>query len=128
MSHHLTAGQRALLENTLQLRLQDLLRQQNLHQEGRSRVDHAHQLLTQDDDDAPARAADREVDQALTELEQVELREVTRALKRVVGDDHYGRCEDCSVTIPFDRLRLNPAVRRCVACQGAREGSGHPAR
>jgi DnaK suppressor protein len=127
MSHHLTAGQRAMLENTLRLRLQDLLRQRDLHQEGHSRVDHARQVLTQDDDDAPAHASDREVDQSLTDLEQIELREVTRALERV-GDAHYGLCEDCSATIPFDRLRLNPAARRCVSCQGAREGSGQPAR
>lgn len=127
MNHHLTAGQRTMLENTLRLRLQDLLRQRDLHQEGRSRVDHARQVLTQDDDDAVAHAADREVDQALTDLEQVELREVTRALERV-GDEHYGRCEDCGAAIPFDRLRLNPAARRCVGCQGAREHSGHSPR
>jgi DnaK suppressor protein len=127
MSHHLTAGQRAMLEHTLRLRLQDLLRQRDLHQEGRSRVDHARQMLTQDDDDASAHASDREVDQALTELEQAELREVTRALERI-GDEHYGLCEDCGVSIPFERLRFNPAARRCVACQGAREASGHPPR
>lgn len=127
MTPHLSAAQRALLEDTLRLRLQDLLRRQGAHQEGHSRVEHARELLTQDSDDASAHAAGRELDQALTELEQVELREVTRALERI-SDPHYGLCEDCGVAIPFERLRLNPAVRRCVACQGAREGSGHPAR
>ena len=62
MSTHLTAGQRALMEAAPVRRQLEL--EQQIAQElgGRSRPEHAREVLLQDADDSPARDADREVD------------------------------------------------------------------
>jgi len=49
------------------LRRQAILAQLELHHGGQSRAEHARAVLQQDADDAPQRAADREVDLALTD-------------------------------------------------------------
>ncbi len=118
--HHLTAGQRALLRAELELRRQQLDSQLSTHQEGRSRAEHARDVLERDFDDAPQRAMDREVDMALSDLELQELGEVSRALRRIDEDD-YGTCGDCGDDIPFDRLKAEPYALRCVACESQRE-------
>jgi len=120
MTTHLTAGQRALLQAELELRQRQLSRQLEVHQEGRSRVEHARDVLAQDFDDAPQRAMDREVDMALSEIDTQELAAVGRALTRVQADD-YGLCVDCGGGIPFDRLKVEPHALRCVACESKRE-------
>ena len=50
MTTHLTAGQRALLQAELESRQRQLSRQLEVHQEGRSRVEHARDVLAQDFD------------------------------------------------------------------------------
>jgi DnaK suppressor protein len=120
MTTHLTAGQRALLQAELESRQRQLSRQLEVHQEGRSRVEHARDVLAQDFDDAPQRAMDREVDMALSEIDTQELAAVGRALARVQADD-YGLCVDCGSGIPFDRLKVEPQALRCVACESRRE-------
>jgi DnaK suppressor protein len=122
MSTHLTAGQRALLQAELESRQEQVRRQLAVHQEGRTRVEHARDVLAQDFDDAPQRAMDREVDLALTEIDTQELRAIARALQRV-HDDDYGLCFDCGVGIPFDRLKIEPQALRCVACESRHEGA-----
>lgn len=123
MTTRFTAGQHALLVAALQLRHQQLDRQLAVHQEGRSRVEHAADVTGQDADDAPQRASDREVDFALSDLDARELRAVSRALQRL-HDGHYGDCVDCGVEIPFDRLRIEPHAERCVSCETLHERSG----
>ena len=122
MSTHLTTGQRALLQADLELRQEELRRQLAVHQEGRTRVEHARDVLAQDYDDAPQRAMDREVDQALTEFDTQELGAIGRALQRV-HDDDFGLCIDCGGEIPFDRLKIEPQALRCVTCESRRESA-----
>ena len=122
MSTHLTTGQRALLQTELELRQEELRRQLAVHQEGRTRVEHARDVLAQDYDDAPQRAMDREVDQALTEFDTQELGAIGRALQRV-HDDDFGLCIDCGGEIPFDRLKIEPQALRCVTCESRRESA-----
>jgi DnaK suppressor protein len=117
---HLTSGQRALLQTELELRKRSLGQQLETHQEGRTRVEHARDVLERDYDDAPQRAMDREVDMALSEIDTRELAAINRALKRVHEVD-YGLCEDCGAEIPFDRLKVEPHAQRCVSCETAFE-------
>ena len=77
-------------------------------------------MLQQDGDDAPARAADREVDLAFTDQERLELADIGLALQRLDGDD-YGLCVDCGEAIAFERLRVQPQALRCIGCEQARE-------
>jgi DnaK suppressor protein len=122
MDTHLTAGQRAQIKELLELRQHEL--DGRLAQElGQgSRALHAREVLQQDDDDAPQRAADREIDLAQTDREMRELGAVSRALARVAHPD-YGQCADCSAAIPFDRLKAEPWAERCVPCETRHEQS-----
>jgi len=49
-----------------------------------------------------------------------ELREVDAALARM-SQGSYGTCIDCRSEIDLERLRREPAARRCFACQSAYE-------
>jgi len=120
MSHFLSQGQRALLQQLLQMRQHELDRRVALHQGGGSRSDQARELLQQDGDDAPQRDGDREVDLARADRDIEELGAVSNALARL-HDADFGRCADCGVAIPFDRLKLEPWALRCVACEAKRE-------
>ena len=117
---HLSAGQRALLRAELDLRKHQLDRQLALHQEGRTRAEHAREVLERDYDDAPQRAMDREVDMALSDIDLQVLGLISQALKRL-DDDDFGICEDCGREIPFDRLKVEPYALRCVACETRHE-------
>lgn len=44
------------------------------------------------------------------------LREVEAAQERM-REGYYGRCEDCEVEIPYERLKAYPTARRCVTDQ-----------
>lgn len=117
---HLTAGQRALLKASLQQRQVQLDRRLAEHHGGQSRAEHAHDVLDQDNDDAPQREGERELDMALSDLETGELGAVSQALGRLAADT-YGKCIDCAAGIPFDRLKAEPWALRCVACETLRE-------
>lgn len=120
MSQHLTAGQRALLEAALVQRQHQIDQQLREHYEGLSRTEHTREVLRGDSDDAKHREGERELDMALSDRETHELGEVSDALKRLADGD-YGICADCGADIPFDRLKVEPGARRCVACESARE-------
>jgi DnaK suppressor protein len=122
MQSFLSAGQRALLQQLLQLRQHELDRQVARHQGSAGRVERAHELLQQDGDDAPQRDADRDVDLAQADREMVDLGAVSEALARV-HDADFGCCVDCGEPIPFDRLKIEPWALRCVACQSKREAA-----
>ncbi len=117
---HLTAGQHALLEAELQLRLRQLDRSLAEHHGGLSRAEHAREVLQQDGDDAPQRDSERELDMALSDRETAELGAASQALARL-REGTYGLCADCDAEIPFDRLKAEPWALRCVACETARE-------
>lgn len=120
MTITLTPGQRAQLEAALMVRRQELERQLAEHLHGQTRAERAHDVLTQDGDDAPQRLPERDIAAALTNQEQAELERVTAALQRLERGD-YGRCVDCGIDIPFDRLKAEPWALRCVDCEAARE-------
>lgn len=120
MTSHLTAGQRALLEATLVQRQHQLDKRVAEHRQGMTRAEHAREVLLQDDDDAPRREGERELDLALTDMETQELGAVSQALRRLHNDE-FGLCADCTREIPFDRLKAEPWALRCVACESARE-------
>lgn len=120
MTTHLTAGQRALLEAALVQRQHQLDRRLAEHNDGLSRVEHAREVLQQDVREVAQREEEREVDMALSDMEQRELGEVSAALRRLQAGD-FGRCTDCDAEIPFDRLKVEPWALRCVACESRRE-------
>jgi RNA polymerase-binding protein DksA len=124
MSKHLTPGQRALLQAELEQRQSTLSEQLASHLRGRTRAERAHDLRTQDGDDAPQRAPEIAMAAALTERERQELDHVAAALKRLSGDT-YGECMDCGNGIPFDRLKVEPWATRCVDCESRREKARH---
>jgi DnaK suppressor protein len=93
-----------------------------MRQAGGSRSEHASEILRQDSDDATQRMADREIDLARADRDIEELGAVSDALARV-HDADFGRCTDCGVAIPFDRLKLEPWALRCVDCEAKRERS-----
>ena len=122
MPYFLSPGQRALLQQLLQMRQHELDRRVALH--GASRGEHASEALQQDADDASQRhfgsTMDREIDLARAGREIEELGAVSEALARV-HDAKFGLCIDCGEAIAFDRLKLEPWALRCVACESARE-------
>jgi DnaK suppressor protein len=119
MPLNLSPGQRMLLQQLLQMRQHELDRRLALHQ-GASRAEHAREVLQQDGDDAPQRAADREIDLARADRDIEELGSVSNALARL-HDADFGRCDDCGEPIPFERLKLEPWTLRCVNCTARRE-------
>ena len=123
---HLTAGQGALLQASLQLRQRQLGHRLTEHHGGVSRAEHAHDMLEQDGDDAPQREGERELDMALSDLETRELGAVSQALARLAAQT-YGSCVDCATEIPFDRLKAEPCALRCVACETLQEGKSRRA-
>lgn len=122
MSTAFTAGQKAMIESLLRLRLAELERRIAARQGGGSRPEHASAVLEQDGDDAPQRSADREVDLALSDSDLQELGQVSSALQRLQDDD-FGYCLQCGVQIPLERLKIEPHALRCVACEAAAERS-----
>jgi DnaK suppressor protein len=128
MSTHLSAGQRAQLKERLELRQHELDRRlAGALGSGGTRATQANELLQQDNDDAPQRAADREIALALGDAELRELGAVSLALRRLALPE-FGLCVDCRGTIAFDRLQAEPWALRCVACEAAREGAVKPPR
>lgn len=120
MTQHLTAGQKALLEAALVQRQHQLDKRLSDHMQGQTRAEHARDVLLQDDDDAPQRESEREMDLALTDIETQELGAVSEALRRLHSAE-FGLCSDCASEIPFDRLKIEPWALRCVACETRHE-------
>lgn len=58
----------------------------------------------------------RDLEFALDEHETVEIAQVAAALERIEAGT-YGRCMDCGVEIPAERLHVAPAASRCIDCQ-----------
>ena len=91
MPNFLSPGQRALLQQLLQMRQHELDRRVALRSGGAGRSEQAREMLQQDGDDAPQRDADRELDLALSDTEAVELAAIAQAQPRLLIR-HYGRC------------------------------------
>lgn len=72
------------------------------------------------DDNARLANQTREVDQALTSLDEQELARIDRALE-AMEEGRYGECDECGCPIPFERLKIEPMTQHCVACKSKRE-------
>ena len=118
MTTHLTPGQKAQLTADLEQRERALRAQLDFHLHGQSRVDHAADVLSQDNDDPAQRRSEQAVSAALGEQERAELDAVAQALSLARGG-RYGLCQRCSADIPFDRLRACPWALQCVPCASA---------
>ncbi len=70
--------------------------------------------------DSPAERNLREVEWNQYSALQKELSEIEAAKTRLANGS-YGWCEDCGELIPEKRLKLLPAVRRCIECQARSE-------
>ncbi len=123
MTSHLTRGQRASLESALLQRQHSLDQRLAEQMQGQSRAEHAHEALLLDNDDAPKRESEREMDMATVDNELQELSAVKQALNRL-KDGVFGACSACDGDIPFDRLKIEPWALRCVRCQAAFEQAG----
>lgn len=66
--------------------------------------------------------ADLMVDVNLAEIDRDldELRAVEAATARM-SEGAYGACEECGLTIEFERLKLAPFATRCFECQSVHE-------
>jgi RNA polymerase-binding transcription factor len=73
-------------------------------------------------DAADEAAADviSDVDNAELSRDLEELREIDAALARM-SEGAYGTCADCGGEIDLERLRREPAARRCIDCQSVHE-------
>lgn len=121
MSRFLSPGQRALLQQLLQMRLHELERRANLRAD--AAVAASGDLTAppqQDNGDAARQGLDRELDLVRAETERGETAAVRDALARV-HDAGFGQCLDCDEAIAFDRLKLEPWALRCVACETVQE-------
>jgi len=49
-----------------------------------------------------------------------DLAETKRALDSL-DDGTFGRCAGCAAEIPFERLKIRPLARYCIACQRRHE-------
>ena len=120
MSPHPGPAEQAELLAALRKRRAALDAQRQALFSGRSRAEHAHEVLQQDHHDAPQREADRQVDLSLVDRLVVEAAEVDAALQRL-ADGAYGDCADCGEPIPLARLRAAPQALRCVPCEERHE-------
>ncbi|OUZ10987.1 hypothetical protein BHE97_06030 [Aeromicrobium sp. PE09-221] len=76
------------------------------------------QLGANDDEHDPEGstiAFERSQASALLASASAHLAEIDAALSRL-GKGDYGRCEDCGEPIAHERLRAQPAARRCIGC------------
>ena len=115
-SAHLSLAQRSTLFQLLQSRLTEFERDGTSHLDGFTQVESARQTLQQDADDARQRAGEHEVEAIVSDIDSEEFNDLRNALQRIHGAD-YGLCVDCQVSIPFDRLLLEPQTLRCTTCQ-----------
>ena len=63
---------------------------------------------------------DRQMYHMLGEREREKIKAIDEALEKI-GDNTYGRCEECDEKINKDRLKILPFARFCVNCQAETE-------
>lgn len=117
----LDEAQKRALERGMRERLAALRREiaQALRQSGRPEVSSIANHLEETDDEAVA-DLENAIEIAAIERDVVELRELEAALARLKSPE-YGICAGCGAPIPFARLEVQPAARRCVRCQSVIE-------
>jgi RNA polymerase-binding transcription factor DksA len=71
-------------------------------------------------DDRPAAIQVTDVEDAELARDLHELDHIENARIRLDSPE-FGSCIDCNQPIPYERLRVLPATRRCLACQRQHE-------
>lgn len=81
----------------------------------RSLVDSTGELSSYDNHpaDEGTELFEREKDLALYEHYQIELADIDKGLK-AIEEGSYGKCEVCSIDIPYERLEAMPTTRFCI--------------
>ena len=115
-SSPLSPAQITELQQALETRQAEIQARLTEMQGGKSRVEHAREVLQQDGDDAPQRDSDREVSLATSDMGAVDLARVNGALARIANGT-YGLCDACDCPIPYARLQVEPQTQHCVACK-----------
>lgn len=122
----LTAPQLKELKDLLLARRRDLKAQMAQNLANLTPAENTAGSVSQDEN---ARLANqtREVDSALTSLDEQELARIDRALE-AMEDGSYGQCDECGCHIPFERLKIEPMTQHCVACKSKWERQSQPLR
>lgn len=77
-----------------------------------------------DSTDASIAGSMRDVNRAVLDHHEIEIRQARAALSRI-DEGTYGLCVDCTDSIGFRRLKAYPMANRCVNCQSKQEtGTG----
>ena len=119
-SLHLSQSQRSVLAEALASRLVMLRSQHASQPPGLTQAERSSLAREEDAGEAMQRAGDREVEALVADIDSAEADAIEAALHRIHGIG-YGRCAECDVAIPFERLRVEPQALRCVPCQTLRE-------
>lgn len=114
---HLTKEQLAELKETLDVQRRQL-RQDIRDELLRTDEEQYGELAGQVHDSGDESVADllSDINTAVIGQSIKALREVEAAQERM-REGYYGRCEDCEVEIPFERLKAYPSARRCITDQ-----------
>jgi RNA polymerase-binding transcription factor DksA len=114
---HLTEEQLAELKQTLEVQRRQL-RQDIRDELLRTDEEQYGELAGQVHDSGDESVADllSDINTAVIGQSIKALREVEAAQERM-REGYYGRCEDCEVEIPFERLKAYPSARRCIQDQ-----------
>jgi DnaK suppressor protein len=78
--------------------------------------------LDQHPADAASYLSDNDRDDALREVVEERRQQVTAALRRIDAGS-FGRCVDCGVELPEERLDARPEAERCMRCQAQAEAA-----
>jgi DnaK suppressor protein len=118
MTQALTPAQREELQALLTMRRRDLQAQMRQNLENLAPP-------PADQDGTVQENIEREVDQALTNIDAADLARIDHALE-ALQDGSYGICGECGCDIPFERLKIEPQTQHCVACKSRwEEATGH---
>lgn len=79
-------------------------------------------ITNEDYAEAGSDSFEKEVNLNLLEHEQMELRDIDEALRRI-EDGSYGTCEGCDDQINVARLKAKPFARLCIECKREQEQS-----
>lgn len=96
------------------LALREEIRQELLDSDNEHFIDLAGQVHDLEDESVADLLVD--LDLAIIDLHVSEIREIDAALMRLARGG-YGVCEDCEDAIKTERLRAQPAAKRCSPCQ-----------
>jgi RNA polymerase-binding protein DksA len=69
-----------------------------------------------DEDENATEVEDYTDNLALESSLEKQLKDVMEALEKM-GNGTYGKCENCGIEIPLERLRAYPAAKTCIDCQ-----------